>query len=134
MNSPNEILETFNVTFKDFIQYAIDVIKDNKDIKDAKIYFNLLLNKKNSIIKIWYNYVYMPYKEYIDKGDMIYFLNKDYNDDLNIIDEKNKSNVIDIINKLREPIKKMNETDYNNSCLYIKKLSQLSNLYVCHSS
>ena len=83
------------------------------------------------IIKSWYSYVYSPYKESIDKGDVDYFVKKDYQSDLQSV--ANNSEVLRIIDSLREPIKNMDDANKAHTVKYLQILSKLSEAYVLKS-
>ena len=79
------------------------------------------------LIKIWYSYVYMPYAEIIEKGDLDFFITKDYSEDLSYL--QNSKNILNAIDTLRGQIKDMSETNRNHSLEYIRNLCKLSNMY-----
>jgi hypothetical protein len=123
------IINNFNQHFFEFIDDIINIIDDNKDIKVARDFFKTIRNlNPSSILKSWYSYVYFPYKDQIDNGDISYFLNKDYNEDLNIITD-GKDEIINVIDKLREPIRNMSPQNISYSTEYIQNLSNLSKVY-----
>ena len=83
------------------------------------------------IIKSWYSYVYSQYKESIDNGDVDYFVNKDYQSDLQSV--SNNGEVLRIIDSLREPIKNMDDANKAHTVKYLQILSKLSEAYVLKS-
>ena len=72
-------------------------------------------------------YVYQPYKEIIDSGNIQYFLEKDYKSDISVL--ANSSEIMNGIDKIRAPIKSMSEVNQQHSMKYIQNLSKLSTLY-----
>lgn len=128
--SKSSILNNFNEHFFEFIDDIIKIIENNKDIKIARDFFKTIRNlNPSSILKAWYSYVYFPYKEQIDNGDISYFLNKDYNEDLTIM-VSGKDEIITVIDKLKEPIRNMSALNLSYSTEYIQNLSQLSKIYI----
>ena len=124
------ILNSFNDHFFEFIDDIINIIENNKEIKTARVFFKTTISLNNTLIlKAWYNYVYFPYKEQIDSGDISYFLNKDYNEDLNVISSC-KDDIIQVIDKLRAPIRNMSPQNLIYSTEYIQNLSNISQLYL----
>ena len=67
------------------------------------------------------------YKEHIDKGDLDYFIEKDYSDDLQALSDS--EDVLRIINMIREPVRLMDETNRDHTRKYLQILSKLSLLY-----
>lgn len=128
----SSILNTFNEHFFEFIEDIILIIEDNNEIKYARDFFKNIKNiNSSSILKAWYYYVYLPYTEQIDKGDISYFLDKNYNNDLKVFEStSNQKQIIDVIDKLREPIKNMSIENIKHSTEYIQNLSKLSKIYI----
>ena len=54
-------------------------------------------------MKIWYSYIYQPYAEIIDSGDLEFFINKDYSEDLSYL--PNSKDILKSIEGLRDQIK-----------------------------
>lgn len=128
MADKSVILKSFNEHFFEFIDDIITIIQDNAEIKMAKTAFQTIKSlNPSSIIKVWFSYIYMPYRNEIDNGDISYFLNKDYKDDLDILE--NSNDIISVIDKLRNPIKSMSDINKNHSTEYIQNLSKLSDIY-----
>jgi hypothetical protein len=128
--SKSTILNSFNEHFFEFIDDIIGIIENNQDIKVARDFFKTVRNlNPSSILKAWYSYVYFPYKEQIDNGDISYFINKDYNNDLDVI-SSSKDEIIAVIDKIREPIRNMTPQNFAYCTEYIQNLSNLSKIYV----
>ena len=79
------------------------------------------------IIKIWSSYVVNKYATEIDAGDIGFFINKDYKDDLERAENSEK--IMESIDRLRNPIRLMSEEDRGKSMKYIQNLKKLSILY-----
>ena len=129
MTDKSTILKAFNNHFFDFLADIIRVFPDNQDLAVAKTSFETIKRANPTIIlKAWKTYVYMPYKDVIDGGDITFFLEKDYSTDLSIL--ANSAEIMKIIDKLRQPIKEMDAVNKEHSIKYIQNLSTLSMLYV----
>ena len=132
MTDKSNILKTFNNQFFAFLEDIMRVFPDNLDIATGKKSFEMIrLANASLIIKSWYSYVYSPYKESIDKGDVDYFVKKDYQSDLQSV--ANNSEVLRIIDSLREPIKNMDDANKAHTVKYLQILSKLSEAYVLKS-
>jgi hypothetical protein len=132
MTDKSNILKTFNNQFFAFLEDIMRVFPDNLDIATGKKSFEMIrMANASLIIKSWYSYVYSPYKESIDKGDVDYFVKKDYQSDLQSV--ANNSEVLRIIDSLREPIKNMDDANKAHTVKYLQILSKLSEAYVLKS-
>jgi hypothetical protein len=76
------------------------------------------------LVKIWTKYVYAPYKQQIEAGDINFFLTKDYSSDLNKTDNSDK--IMESIDRLRTPVKNMSPENQAKTIKYIQNLSKLS--------
>ena len=84
MATKSASLKAFNTHFDEFIEDLINVFPDNVDIKSAKNITKMTRQVNVTlIIKVWHSYVYGPYKEIIDSGDLDFFIHKDYYADFN---------------------------------------------------
>jgi hypothetical protein len=128
MTDKSSILRAFNTHFFDFIEDLLGIFPNNNDLVVAKTSFDTI-KKANptAIIKSWVKFVYHPYKDVIDNGDISFFFDKDYSDDLSSVSNANK--ILNIIDTLREPIKEMGDANKEHTTKYIQNLSKLSMLY-----
>jgi len=122
------ILNAFNNHFMEFVSDIINVFPDNTDLVSAKNSF-VLIRKANPklIIKIWKSYVVDKYSAEIDLGNISFFIDKDYANDLT--NAENSDKIIEAINRLRNPVKMMSEESQQKSMKYIQNLKKLSILY-----
>ena len=128
MNNKSIIIKSFNTHFFDLLKDISNVLTNNDDINHSIIFFETIKKANPTIIiKCWYNYVYTPYKDIIDNGDCKYFLEKDYQTDINQF--MHSKEIMEGINRIREPIKNMSIENQQHSMDYIKNLSKLSMIY-----
>lgn len=123
------ILRTFNTQLLSFLDDVHAILPHEKGILESKKYFETLKTMNPSIlVKIWHGYIAVPYADQIANGDMTYFLNKDYSQDLQFMPNAEQiMNTID--SSLRTPLKQMDETNLNHCKDYIVMLSKLSSAY-----
>lgn len=122
------ILRGFNDTFFDFIDDAIRIISNNKDIIAAKNSFNFIrMANPTAIIKVWYHHIYEKYSLEIDAGDLSFFFDKDYTSDLNNLSNSNE--ILTIIDSIRDPLRTTSDVNKEHTKKYIKIMSKLSMLY-----
>lgn len=122
------ILQAFNNHFFEFIDDINVIMPDNKDILSAKTSLTTM-RKMNPrlIIKIWKSRIAEKYKQNIENGDISFFLEKDYSEDLENLESSNS--IINKINLIREPIRNMGEENQAKCMKYIQNLTKLSELY-----
>jgi len=122
------IMRTFNTHFIDFFNDIITIFPEKNEIQTAKTAFETMKRSNPSlVIRIWYSHIYLKYSDAIEKGDIDFFFNKDYNSDLS--ETKSNNEIISFINEIREPLKNMNVTNREHSIKYIQNLSKLSVLW-----
>jgi hypothetical protein len=129
MTSQSTILSKFNEHFVEFITDVQEVFPEDVDILSAKN--SLLAIKKlnpKMIIKIWKTHIVDKYVEQIEKGDISFFINKDYSSDLSkTYFSSNK--IMEGIDRLRAPIREMSVENQGKTMKYIQNLTKLSMLY-----
>jgi hypothetical protein len=127
MSSAN-ILTAFNDHFVEFVTDVHSVFPQDKDILVAKNAL-LMIRKANPkmIISIWNECVVGKYKSEIEQGDIGFFINKDYSQDLSV--SQNSDKIQQAINRLREPIKQMNTDEQGKAMKYIQNLTKLADIY-----
>ena len=124
----NNILPAFNDHFVEFISDIQQVFPENADILAAKNSL-LAIRKANPkmIVKIWNDYVVGQYKKEIESGNLSFFIDKDYSQD--IADLGKADQIANAIDRLRNPIKQMSKEDQQKSMKYIQNLTKLSSIY-----
>jgi hypothetical protein len=128
MSNKTTILRTFNTHFVDFIDDIIKVIPENLDILAAKSFFEITKKANPTlIVKIWFSLIYSPYSTIIDSGDLEFFINKNYAEDLSNV--QNSKEILKAIDSLRDPIRNMSETNKTHCLKYIQNLCKLSAVY-----
>ena len=128
MSSSSSILTAFNNHFTEFVDDIQRVFPNDHDILTAKNSF-VAVRKMNPrlIIKGWDMYVASKYKTEIESGNMDFFINKDYSSD--VTSAQNSDKIVQAIDRLRNPIKNMNDEDKKKILKYIQNLSKISTLY-----
>ena len=128
MTDKSTLLRAFNTHLVEFLDDIISIIPGNIGLVTTKNSFEMYKKANPTLlIKIWYSHVYLPYADIIEKGDLDFFINKDYSKDLSYL--QNSSNILNAIDTLRTQIKDMSETNRNHSLEYIRNLCKLSNMY-----
>ena len=129
MNPIKQTLQkAFNDHFEEFIQDIVNVFPDNVDVVTASKSMTLL-RKANPrlIIGIWNKYVSLKYATQIDNGEIDFFTEKDYGEDTSKMD--NSAQVVNAINRMREPVRLMSPENQMKTMKYIQNLKKLCVLY-----
>jgi hypothetical protein len=121
------LLTVFNDHFSEFVNDIQSVFPDDPDILTAKNAL-LAIRKANPklLVKIWIKFVYTPYRNEIDAGDINFFITKDYSDDLAKAKNDNADKIMESIDRLRKPVKEMSSENQAKTMKYIQNLSKLS--------
>ena len=124
------IVDAFNNTFAEFLVDLTSVFPENKYIKKSKTNLRIINNLTPKIvIGVWNTYINDKYYDTIMKGELQYFLEKDYAEDLQVLGADKSSEVLDFINNIREPIKNLDSQNLDTSLSYLQNLSKLSYAY-----
>lgn len=122
------ILKTFNTHFFDFIDEIVRILPDNQEVQIARTSFDTIRRANpTAIAKAWYLFVYKPYEKVFENGNISFFFDKDYSSDLQSL--HNSSRILEMIDKIRDPIKNMGPENLAHSTKYIQNLCKLSILY-----
>ena len=129
MNDKSTVLKAFNNHFFDFIQDISNIFPENEDLKSTKTALEFLKKANpSSIVKSWHFYVYEQYKDVIHKGDITFFFDKDYKNDLDNL--ANSGEIMKAIDKIREPVRQMSDENKAHTMKYIQNLCKLSGVYM----
>lgn len=128
MSNSSTVLTAFNDHFMEFVSDIERVFPDDHDIVASKNAFSTIrkINPK-LIIRVWSEYVVGKYRSEIESGNIDYFINKDYTQD--VMDSSNSKKIIMGIDRLRNPLKEMNEENKKKSMAYIQNLTKLCSIY-----
>ena len=126
--SGQNILSAFNDHFIEFVSDIQTVFPDNHDILVAKNSL-IAIRKANPkmIIKIWTTFVVGQYQKEIERGDIDFFIDKDYSNDL--VSTESSSKIMEGIDRLRKPIKEMSHDNRAKATKYIQNLTKLASMY-----
>ena len=122
------VLKAFNTLFFTFLDDVISIFPENEQLTVAKTSFETI-KKMNvtAMIKAWNHFVFLPYQAQIEASDISFFIDKDYGNDITHL--SNSDDIMQTIDKFRDPIRQMSEENKSHSMNYMKKLSQLSQMY-----
>ena len=126
MNHPL-VLSTFINQLDECLEDISQVYSSDARFIRCKLYLDTL-KKTNPrmIITTWKTQVADKYEQHILAGDIDYFLNKDYTQELPVYNPTLDQSIQD----LRKAIQSMSEENKKKSIQYIQNLCKLSKLYV----
>ncbi len=128
MADKSTLMRSFNIHFVEMMSDIISLYPKNSELKSGLNSFEMVKNLNPSlVIKTWFSKVVTPYHDIIKKGDISFFCEKDYSQDLGKI--SNANDIISIIEKIREPIRSMSPTDKQHTIKYIQNLCILAEMY-----
>jgi hypothetical protein len=119
------VLKTFLKQFTEFVDDIHGVFPNNHDIESAKN--ALILMKKtnpNMLISAWLSSM-CPYDDEIMAGNIDFFLEKNYDNDL----EHMGNVVMQKVDAFKKPIKEMGSENQKKTMKYIQNLTKLAKLY-----
>jgi hypothetical protein len=123
----SNILTAFNDHFMEFLNDIQSVFPEDPDILTAKNALSAI-RKANPkmIVKIWKSFIADKYRDQIVSGDIGFFINKDYSED--VANSNSSDKIMDSINRLREPVRNMSQENQAKTMKYIQNLTKLSAL------
>ena len=128
MSDKSTLSRAFNKHLFEFLEDIGRIVPDSSDLSTAKTSFETIKKANPSLlVKAWQQKVYTPYKEIIDSGNITFFVEKDYSTDLNSV--SNSDNIMKMIDKIRDPIRNMDDTNKAHCLKYIQNLSKISTAY-----
>lgn len=128
MTDKTTILRAFNKYFFEFIDDIIRIFPENIDVYNSKTSFELFKKANPTcLLKAWKTFVYEPYHDVIQQGNIDFFFEKDYKDDLKQM--ANANQIMGVIDTIREPLRNLDVKNKEIAVKYIQNLSKLANLY-----
>lgn len=123
----NPVLTAFNNQFVEFIDDILLLFPGDKDLLLSKNGI-LTLKKGNPklLIQIWKQFIADVYLKEIQEGDISFFIEKDYTSDVQLLES---DKVVEAINRLRNPIREMDQTNRDACMKYIQNMTKLTQMY-----
>lgn len=128
MADKSTLMRSFNTHFVEMMTDINSLYPNNSELKSGLNSFEMVKNLNPSlVIKAWFSKVVTPYHDIIKTGDISFFCEKDYSQDLGKL--SNANDIISIIEKIREPIRSMSHIDKQHTIKYIQNLCILADMY-----
>lgn len=122
------LIKAFNNHLMEFIEDLIRIYPEDLDIRTSKTFIQgiVKINPK-LILNYYYQNIAVLYKTQIDNGDITFFINKDYENDLGT--EWKTSKIHNTMERWKNVLKNSNEDTQKKAMKYFQNLSKLSELY-----
>ena len=124
----SDILSGFNNHLAELLESLIEILPKDVELKTAYTSITTL-RKANPrlIIPIWKSYVLDKYEDNIMAGNLEYFLDKDYTEDVK--DTGNAATILEKINVVKNTIKTLEKENLDKTILYLQNLTKLCKVY-----
>jgi len=120
-----QIFEQFNKKYFDFLVFLKQYSNGDKLFQSFYKKNHVIKNMNiKLLIKTWYEHITSKYHKYIIDGNISFFLNKNYEEDV-----KNQTDIIKYINFFKKNFKQFEKKIVDEFVGYIKNLTRLSYMY-----
>ena len=131
MSNNSLVLATFikqmEECFQDVIRVYPNICRTDSRFTKCKLFFETLkMTNPRLMITTWKNRINEKYREQILKGDIMFFVEKDYRDEA---PEYYDSTVENCIDDLRNVIRGMDSGNVQTAMKYIQNLCKLADMY-----
>ena len=122
------VLKAFTGHLMEFAREIKKVFPEDADLRTGALFLEGLVKvNPKSVILGWKECVNDLYKDQILAGNLDYFINKDYNSDLE--GSQNKGKLLKTIDAFRKRVKNMGEDNKKKSMKYVQNLTKLCSMY-----
>jgi hypothetical protein len=122
------VLKAFTGHLMEFAREIKRVFPEDADLRTGALFLEGLVKvNPKSVILGWKECVNDLYKDQILAGNLDYFIDKDYNSDLE--GSQNKGKLLKTIDAFRKRVKNMGEDNKKKSMKYVQNLTKLCSMY-----
>lgn len=121
----SSVLKAFNNHLLEFIEDVIRIFPENLDIKTGKTFIEGVkkVNPKK-IITYWRDNILALYETEILEGDITFFVNKDYRNDIG-----NEAQTLKVLEDIRGLVRETTQDNKDKAMKYLQNLTKLCKLY-----
>ena len=121
----SSLLKAFNNHLLEFIEDVIRIFPENLDIKTGKTFIEGVkrVNPKK-IITYWRDNILNLYEEEITNGDITFFINKDYKNDIGT-----ERQTLKVLEDIRTLVRNTSQENKDKAMKYIQNLTKICKLY-----
>ena len=128
MSDKKEILDTFNIYFREFVNDVYRIFPNDTTISMiSKSLSILMMMTKKQVIQVFKTNIVDCYLKEIESGDLSFFMDKNYTDDLN--KAGSPEFIMNKIDYIKGLVKEMTNEEQQNVMKYFQNLTILCNLY-----
>ena len=128
MSNNSLIIQAYFKHFDEFMEDILRVYPENKRYIKLKMYFDGFKKANPRIlIMAWKKCISEPYRKQIEKGDIDFFMEKDYSEDVAWAHKKHR--VEDGINEMKNSVQDMSQENIKKAMKYVQNLSKICDLY-----
>ena len=121
----SSLLKAFNNHLLEFIEDVIRIFPENLDIITGKTFIEGVkrVNPKK-IITYWRDNILKLYETEITKGDITFFINKDYKNDIGT-----ETQSLKVLEDIRNLVRNTSQENKDKAMKYIQNLTKICKLY-----
>ena len=121
----SSLLKAFNNHLLEFIEDVIRIFPENLDIKTGKTFIEGVkrVNPKK-IITYWRDNILALYENEITEGDITFFINKDYKNDIGT-----ERQTLKVLEDIRTLVRNTSQENKDKAMKYIQNLTKICKLY-----
>ena len=121
----SSLLKAFNNHLLEFIEDVIRIFPENLDIKTGKTFIEGVkrVNPKK-IITYWRDNILKLYETEITDGDITFFINKDYKNDIGT-----ETQSLKVLEDIRNLVRNTSQENKDKAMKYIQNLTKICKLY-----
>lgn len=125
------VLKNFKTVFENYLEYIENNIESQKsEVGYMKQIINLMLTfNKSGVLKIWFNYITVPYGKIILSGNYDFFIDKNYNKDLKDMEQSNVSYILNTLEETKRLAKNIDKEKKEKIMEFNQQLTKLSIMY-----
>jgi len=125
----NTCVKSFASKFDEFCKYLLKIVPNNPDV----MAFNtgiMLIRRSNPLLLLqsWCANVFGKYADQISEGNLTYFLEKDYKDDLQEV--QHTEQVLEGIDRIRKPIASLAGEELDEVVKFLQNLNTICFQYL----
>ena len=121
----SSLLKAFNNHLLEFVEDVIRIFPENLDIKTGKTFIEGIkrVNPKK-IITYWRVNILNLYEREITEGDISFFVNKDYRNDIGT-----EAQSLKVLEDIRKLVRETTQENKEKAMKYIQNLTKICKLY-----
>tara|TARA_B100001057_G_C22606805_1_gene855007 strand:+ start:491 stop:871 length:381 start_codon:yes stop_codon:yes gene_type:complete len=122
------LIKLFNSQVTEFLDDVSTVFKGDSNIKTADFFIkNMIKINPSLLIKLWYSEISIHYHKEIEAGNLEFFLNKNYNSDIQ--GKENPEYIMKIIEIIKKMMSSISQEEKDKVLSYVQNFTKISMVY-----